>query len=267
MYDLPGQTLEGFQDELATLVGHYQPDEIDAFGTVYLPYRPLHKLILDGRVPQPGDVWQLLAMREHLYDYLLASGYHNTIAETYSRHDERTVYQTAHCARQDIIGIGCAARSNLKDMVSINPDRLDVWMKNVDELGASTRTLQPIGRAGVFDRIMVMFPRYKELRKDLFFGFSDVPQFEKVKAVLDHHVQVGCVTEQEDRWVVDKLGVLWHGNLQTDYMNHTLNLKGKVLLRVISEDEANFGKKDRFAVNLATKFIAKHIDKYPKLMK
>ena len=84
MYDLPGQTLDGFQDELATLVNHYQPDEIDAFGTVYLPYRPLHKLILDGRVPQPGDVWQLLAMREHLYDYLLASGYHNTIAETYA---------------------------------------------------------------------------------------------------------------------------------------------------------------------------------------
>jgi coproporphyrinogen III oxidase-like Fe-S oxidoreductase len=267
MYDLPGQTLDGFQDELRVLVNQYRPDEIDAFGTVYLPYRPLHKLILDGRVPQPGDIWQLLAMREHLYDYLLASGYHNTIAETYSRQDQRSVYQTAHCARQDIIGIGCAARSNVKDMVSINPDRLDVWMKNVDELGASTRTLQPIGRAGVFDRIMVMFPRYKELSKHLFFGFADVPQFEKVKDILEEHVKLGCVTELEDRWVVNKLGVIWHGNLQTDYMNHALNLKGKVLLRVISEDEANFARKERFAVNMATKFIAKHIDKYPKLMK
>jgi coproporphyrinogen III oxidase-like Fe-S oxidoreductase len=267
MFDLPGQTLEGFQQELTELVTHYAPDEIDAFGTVYLPYRPLHKLILDGRVPQPGDIWQLLAMREHLYDYLAASGYHNNIAETYGRHDERTVYQTAHCARQDIIGIGCAARSNIKDMVSINPDKLEVWMKNVDERGISTRTLQSIGRAGVFDRIMVMFPRYKELKKSLFQSFADVPQFAKVKGILDHHIEVGCVEDRGDRWVVNKLGVLWHGNLQTDYMNHALNLKGKVLLRVISEDEANFAKKERFAVNVATKFISKHIDKYPKLMK
>ena len=267
MYDLPGQTLAGFQEELATLVSHYAPDEIDAFGTVYLPYRPLHKLILDGRVAQPGDIWQLLAMREHLYDYLLASGYHNTIAETYARHDERSVYQTAHCARQDIIGIGCAARSNVKDMVSINPDKLEVWMKNIDELGMSTRTLQSIGRAGVFDRMMVMFPRYKELSKSLFNSFADVPQWHQAKAILDEHIRTGCVVERDDRWVVSKLGVIWHGNLQTDYMHHALNLKGKVLLRVISEAEHDFAKKQRFSVNVATKFIAKHIDKYPKLMK
>jgi coproporphyrinogen III oxidase-like Fe-S oxidoreductase len=267
MYDLPGQTLDGFQGELDTLVARYAPHEIDAFGTVYLPYRPLHKLIIDGRVPQPGDIWQLLAMREHLYDFLLGSGYHNTIAETYSRHQERTVYQTAHCARQDIIGIGCAARSNVKDMVSINPDKLDVWMKNVDELGVSTRTLQPIGRPGVFDRIMVMFPRYKHLSKRLFDSFADVPQWPKHKAILAEHIRTGCVVERDDCYEVTKLGVIWHGNLQTDYMNHALNLKGKVLLRVISEDEENFAKKQRFAVNVATKFIAKHVDKYPKLMK
>ena len=114
---------------------------------------------------------------------------------------------------------------------------------------------------------MVMFPRFKELDKRLFYSFSEVPQFAKVKEILDEHVKVGCVDELEDRWVVNKLGVVWHGNLQTDYMNHALNLKGKVLLRVISENEADFGKKERFAVNVATKFIAKHIEKYPKLMK
>jgi coproporphyrinogen III oxidase-like Fe-S oxidoreductase len=267
MYDLPGQTLAGFEEELSTLVARYAPDEIDAFGTVYLPYRPLHKLILDGRVPQPGDIWQLLAMREHLFDFLHASGYHNTIAETYARHDQRTVYQTAHCGRQDIIGVGCAARSNVKDMVSINPDKLEVWMKNLDEGGLSTRTLQSIGRAGVFDRLMVMFPRYKEISKALLSSFADVPQFDKVKEILAGHIKAGCVEEREDRYVVNKLGVIWHGNLQTDYMNHALNLKGKVLLRVISEEEESFAKKERFAVNVATKFIAKHIDKYPKLMK
>src|SRR5205814_8385723 len=85
---------------------------------------------------------------------------------------------------------------------------------------------------------------------DLFQSFSDVPQFAKVKAILDEHVTLGCVDELPDRWVVNKLGVIWHGNLQTDYMNHALNLKGKVLLRVISEDEANFAKKERFAVNV-----------------
>ncbi|WP_257458965.1 coproporphyrinogen-III oxidase family protein [Archangium lipolyticum] len=267
MYDLPGQSLVGFQEELATLVAHYRPDEIDAFGTVYLPYRPLHKLILDGRVPQPGSIWQLLRMREHLYDYLLENGYHNTIAETYSRKPQRSMYQTAHCARQDIIGIGCAARGNIKDMVSINPDKVDVWMNNIDQYGASTQTLQSIGRGGVLDRIMVMFPRYKELSKELLARYSDVEHFEQVEDVLRSHIEVGCVEEQEDRYVVNKLGVIWHGNLQTDYMERSLNLQGKVLLKVISEKESHFDREDRFKVNKATRFIAKHIDKYPKLMK
>jgi coproporphyrinogen III oxidase-like Fe-S oxidoreductase len=267
MYDLPGQTLDGFQGELELLVSRYNPDEIDAFGTVYLPYRPLHKLILDGRVPQPGSIWQLLQMREHLYDYLLAQGYNNTIAETYARRTRRSVYQTAHCARQDIIGVGCAARSNIKDMVSINPDKLDVWKANLDAHGVSTQTLQSIGRPGVFDRIMVMFPRYKELSKSLFESFSDVPHFAATRATLRAHIAAGCVEEQADRYVVNKLGVIWHGNLQTDYMKHVLNLQGKVLLRVISEDEDKFAREQRFKVNVATKFIAKHIDKYPKLMK
>lgn len=267
MYDLPGQTYEGFREELETLTREYDPDEIDAFGTVYLPYRPLHKLILDGRVDQPGSIWNLLRMREHLYDFLTENGYHNVIAETYSKHPHRTVYQTAHCARQDIVGVGCAARGNVKDMVSINPSDIDEWQKNIDEYGVSTQTMQSIGKNGVLDRIMVMFPRYRELTKDLLNRFSDVEHFEKVLGVLERHIEAGVVEDKGDRYVTNKLGTVWHGNLQTDYMRHVTNVKLKMLLHVISEKEEQFDRPERFKVNAATKFIAKHTDKYPRLMK
>lgn len=149
MFDLPGQTLKGFQQELDVMMRDFRPDELDAYGTVYLPYRALHKLIVQEKRPQPGNMWQLLQMREYLYDFMTAHGYHNTIAETWSKSAKRTQYQTAHCARQNIIGIGTAARSNFKDMVGINPEKVDTWMKNIDEHGVSTETLQTIGREGV----------------------------------------------------------------------------------------------------------------------
>src|SRR5215510_4925644 len=114
MFDLPGQTLEGFQHELDIMMRDFQPDELDAYGTIYLPYRALHKLIVQEKRPQPGNMWQLLQMREYLYDFMTAHGYNNTIAETWSTKTERTQYQTAHCARQNSIGVGTAARSNFK---------------------------------------------------------------------------------------------------------------------------------------------------------
>jgi coproporphyrinogen III oxidase-like Fe-S oxidoreductase len=267
MFDLPGQTLKGFQEELDIMMREFRPDELDAYGTVYLPYRALHKLIVQEKRPQPGNMWQLLQMREYLYDFMTAHGYHNTIAETWSRNKERTQYQTAHCARQNIIGIGTAARSNLKDMVSINPEKVDRWMKNIDEHGVSSETLQTIGREGVLERIMVMFPRYKELTKKYLAEFSDAPNFEKMKSILRRHVEAGVVDEHEDRFTINKLGVIWICNLQTDYMRPSFNMLGKVLIKVLSDKPKNFGCQERFRVNPLTQFIANNIDRYPKLMK
>ena len=268
MYDLPGQTLQGFADELTELVDVYSPDEIDAFGTVYLPYRPLHKLIIEGRVDQPGDGWQLLQMREQLYDYLLERGYHNTIAETYAKSRHKSKYQTAHCARQDIVAIGCAGRGNLKDMVCINPSDVSEWKKNIDEYGYSTSTLQSIGRDGVLERIMAMFPRYLYLEKARLHSFKDASSYNTMVKVLRDHIKRGVVEEHEDSYSVNKLGVLWHGNMQTEYMLPRANLRGRMLLNVLTEDpRKKASQKPRFAVNAATRFIAENIDKYPKLMK
>lgn len=268
MYDLPGQTLEGFQSELAELVDTYDPTEIDTFTTMYLPYRPLHKLIMDGRVAQPGTPWQLLAMREHIYDYLTERGYHNTIAETWSKHADRSVYQTAHCARQDIVGVGCAARGNLKDMVSINPEKVDDWQRNVDERGISSETLQSIGTDGVLDRIMVMFPRYKELSKELLARYGqDVSDFDRVMEVLSRHMDAGVIDDEGDRYTVNKLGVLWHGNLQTDYLRHTLNEQGEQIIEHLTEWSKDFDNENRFHVTPQTIYIETNDEKYPRLMK
>jgi len=267
MFDLPGQTLKGFQEELDIMMRDFRPDELDAYGTVYLPYRALHKLIVQEKRPQPGNMWQLLHMREYLYDFMTAHGYNNTIAETWSTKKERTQYQTAHCARQNIIGVGTAARSNLKDMVSINPDKIDRWMKNIDDHGVSTETLQSIGREGVLERVMVMFPRYKELTKTYLDEFSDAKNYGKMKTILRKHVDAGVVEEHDDRYTINKLGVIWICNLQTDYMRPSFNTLGKVLIKVLSDKPKNFGCEERFTVNPLTQFIANNIERYPKLMK
>jgi coproporphyrinogen III oxidase-like Fe-S oxidoreductase len=245
----------------------FQPDELDAYGTVYLPYRALHKLIVQEKRPQPGNMWQLLHMREYLYDFMTAHGYTNTIAETWSKNPERTQYQTAHCARQNIIGVGTAARSNFKDMVSINPEKIETWMKNIDEHGVSTETLQSIGREGVLERIMVMFPRYKELSKAYLAEFRDASNFDTMCGILDKHVAAGVVDEHDDRYTINKLGVIWICNLQTDYMRPSFNMLGKVLIKVLSDKPKNFGCEQRFKVNPLTQFIANNVDRYPKLMK
>ena len=267
MFDLPGQTFDGFQQELDTMMREFQPDELDAYGTVYLPYRALHKLIVQEKRPQPGNAWQLLKMREYLYDFMTAHGYHNTIAETWSKKSERTQYQTAHCARQNIIGVGTAARSNFKDMVGINPDKVDTWMKNIDEHGVSTETLQSIGREGVLERLMVMFPRYKELLKRDLDSFRDAKNFDRLHGILKSHIDAGVVDEHDDRYTVNKLGVIWICNLQTDYMRPSFNMLGNVLVNVLSEKKKNFDSEQRFKVNPLTQFIANNIEKYPKLMK
>jgi hypothetical protein len=152
-------------------------------------------------------------------------------------------------------------------MVSINPEKVDRWMKNIDEHGVSTETLQTIGREGVLERVMVMFPRYKELTKQYLAEFSDAPNFEKMKSILRRHVEAGVVDEHEDRFTINKLGVVWVCNLQTDYMRPSFNMLGKVLIKVLSDKPKNFGCQERFTVNPLTQFIANNIDRYPKLMK
>ena len=267
MFDLPGQTFEGFQKELDIMMSDFRPDELDAYGTVYLPYRALHKMIVQEKRPQPGTVWQLLQMREYLYDFMTRHGYNNTIAETWSTSEVRTQYQTAHCARQNIIGIGAGARSNLKDMVSINPEKVDRWMKNIDDYGVSTENLQSIGREGVLERLMVMFPRYKKITKDQLAEFSDTKNFKKLYGILQRHIDLGVVEEHDDSYTINKLGVIWICNLQTDYMRPSFNMLGSVLTKVLSEKPKNFDNEERFKVNPLTQFIANNIDKYPKLMK
>jgi hypothetical protein len=140
-------------------------------------------------------------------------------------------------------------------------------MKNIDDHGVSTETMQSIGREGVLERIMVMFPRYKELKKDYFQSFSDAKNFGKMKSILKKHIDVGVVEEHADRYTINKLGVIWICNLQTDYMKPSFNTLGKVLIKVLSEKPKNFGNEERFHVNPLTQFIANNIEKYPKLMK
>src|SRR5438093_6653705 len=152
-------------------------------------------------------------------------------------------------------------------MVSINPEKVDRWMKNIDEHGVSTENLQSIGREGILERIMVMFPRYKELTKEYLEEFSDTGNFGKMKSILRSHIQAGVVEEHADRYTINKLGVIWICNLQTDFMRPSFNLLGKVLTKALSEKPKNFDNEVRFKVYRLTTFIANNIEKYPKLMK
>ena len=267
MFNHPGQTFEQMVEDLAQVVAEFQPTELDTYNTIYVPYRPLHKLVIKGKVPQPANIRELMRMREHLYDTLLANGYHNTIAETYSKRPERTEYQKSHCARQDIVGIGIGARGNLKDMVSINPATREEWMKNIDEHGYSTQTLQSIGLDGVLKRIMVMWPRYMDLDRKIFEGFSEVKSYQTFQRILAHHTELGVCVEDESGWHMNKLGVLWHPNLQWDYMHPDLNVWGKVIGNHFSEKKKNWDDEERFKITVTTRFMDYFTDKYPRLMK
>jgi hypothetical protein len=114
---------------------------------------------------------------------------------------------------------------------------------------------------------MVMFPRYKELTKHYLAEFADAKNFEKMKGIVRDHVDAGVVEEHDDRYTINKLGVIWICNLQTDYMKPSFNTLGKVLIKVLSEKPKNFDNEKRFRVNPLTQFIANNVEKYPKLMK
>jgi len=267
MFNHPGQTLEEMMADLDRIIHEYRPTELDTYNTIYVPYRPLHKLVLKGKVPQPANIRTLLKMREYMYDALTGNGYHNTIAETYSKRPERSQYQRAHCARQDIIGIGVGARGNFKDMVSINPATTEEWMSALDERRYSTNTLQTIGRDGVLKRIMVMWPRYMTLSKQLFDSFSDVKSFKVMRRILDQHLELGVCDETPDEYRMNKLGVLWHPNMQWEYMNPDLNIWGKVIGNHFGESKRNWDGKERFRRTPTVRFMDYFTDKYPKLMK
>jgi hypothetical protein len=140
-------------------------------------------------------------------------------------------------------------------------------MQNIDDHGVSTETIQGIGREGVLERIMVMFPRYKELTKAYLAEFSDAKNYQNMLSILEKHIRAGVVEDHGDRYTINKLGVIWICNLQTDYMKPSFNMLGKVLIKVLSEKPKNFGCQERFKVNPLTQFIANNIDRYPKLMK
>lgn len=268
MYNFPGQSLLDFEKDLKSIVEDFSPTEIDAYNLVYLPYRPLHKLILKGKFPQPANMIELLKMREFVYDYLLDSGYHNTISETYSKHSHVSEYQKAHCARHDIMGVGVAARGNLNDFVSINPATTKQWMKNIDVFkGPSTQTLQDIGKDGVFYRIMTMWPRYKELDKNLLETYSDVKSYNKLMKIFERHKRLNIVDEKDDKYIINKLGVIWHPNMQLDYMSINMNLWGKVLFKHFTEKKKTWDRKLRYKTTYITRFMDYFTEKYPKLMK
>ncbi len=267
MFNHPGQTFQEMVEDLDQILKSFQPTELDTYNTIYVPYRPLHKLVLKGKVPQPANIRELMRMREHLYDTLLAAGYHNTIAETYSKRPHRTQYQTAHCARQDIVGIGIGARGNLKDMVSINPASREEWKQNIDERGYSTQTLQAIGRDGVLKRIMVMWPRYMSLNKGLLESFADVKSYPAFRRILARHVELGVCNETPTSFEMNKLGVLWHPNMQWDYMHPDLNIWGKAIGNHFSEKERHWDDSQRFQQTITTRFMDYFTDKYPRLMK
>jgi oxygen-independent coproporphyrinogen-3 oxidase len=267
MFNHPGQTLEEMMADLDRIIHEFQPTELDTYNTIYVPYRPLHKLVLKGKVPQPANIRTLLQMREYMYDALTSNGYHNTIAETYSKRSERSEYQRAHCARQDIIGIGVGARGNFKDMVSINPGTTEEWMSGLDARPYSTNTLQTIGRDGVLKRIMVMWPRYMTLNKQLFESFSDVKSYKSMCKILAQHLELGVCEETADEYRMNKLGVLWHPNMQWDYMHPDMNIWGKVIGNHFGEPKRNWDAKERFERTPMVRFMDHFTDKYPKLMK
>jgi coproporphyrinogen III oxidase-like Fe-S oxidoreductase len=267
MFNHPGQTFEQMKEDLDRVIHEYQPTELDTYNTIYVPYRPLHKLVLKGKVPQPANIRELLRMREYLYDALSDNGYHNPIAETYSKKPERTQYQTAHCARQDIIGIGVGARGNFKDMVSINPATTEAWTAALDERRYSTQTLQTIGRDGVLKRIMVMWPRYMTLSKRLFESFADVKSYAGMRRILQRHLERGVCVEHEHEYRMTKLGVLWHPNMQWDYMHPDLNIWGRVIGNHFGEPKRRWDQKERFQRTPTVRVMDYFTDKFPKLMK
>ncbi len=268
MFNHPDQPFDDVVKDIQKVIECYNPTEIDVYNTIYVPYQPLHKRVMKGLIPQPANIFELLKMREYIYDYLLNKGYNNTISETYSKNKKRTQYQTAHCGRQDILGIGVAARGNLKGMVSINPSTIDQWIKNIDDNdGPSTDNLQKIGRDGVLHRLMTMWPRYKEMKKTYLEGFSDVKSFKRMKKILEKHLELKVIEETKDAYIINKLGVLWNPNLQWDYMSNRLNIWGLMIKKHFAEQRKNWGSKIRFKRTFATRFIDYFTDKYPRLMK
>jgi hypothetical protein len=121
--------------------------------------------------------------------------------------------------------------------------------------------------SGVLDRLMVMFPRFKEIDKSLLEQFKDCDRYEPAMKILAAHIAAGCAVDEGDKYTINKMGVVWHGNLQTDYMSHTLNTQGKMLLKCISDKKKHFARDVRFGTNFVTKFILGNPELFPLLMK
>lgn len=266
MYHLPGQTLQAFQDELKFVVDTYHPEYIDAYTCVYLPYRALHRRIIKNKVDQPTNVWELLKMREYLCDFMEEKGYYNPNSETYSKNSNiPSHYQNGQMGLEDVIPFGLAARGYFKDMANINPQKLEEYMKNIDESGVSSKTLQSIGRNGVFNRIMIMWPRCKTLSKKILEDYKDVKDYDLLCNILKRHIKLGLVNENKDNYSLNKLGVIWHGNMQNEYMNHELNpIKKFAINKGFTLKKKDFHRNDFIVSNSANSIMWATRRQYPR---
>jgi coproporphyrinogen III oxidase-like Fe-S oxidoreductase len=196
-------------------------------------------------------------MREFIHNYLTEEGYNNVLSETYSQFDKPSSYHEGRCNHEDIIPVGVASQGSFKDMRTVNPSSIDLWMKNIQQYGVSTQTLQSVGRNGEFLRNMVMFPRYKKISKKYIQSFRDVKDYNRIIKIIKKHIDLSLVEEHENYYSVTDLGVIWYGNLQRDYVNHQLNLKGKVGLNMVSYPKKHFDRKDRIDMNPIAKLFYK----------
>ncbi|HYQ42684.1 MAG TPA: hypothetical protein VER11_11975, partial [Polyangiaceae bacterium] len=110
-------------------------------------------------------------------------------------------------------------------------------------------------------------PRYMTLSKQLFESFSDVKSYKVMRRILQRHVELGVCDETPDEYRMNKLGVLWHPNLQWEYMNPDLNIWGKVIGNHFGESQRNWDNEERFQRTPTVRFMDYFTDKYPKLMK
>ena len=105
------------------------------------------------------------------------------------------------------------------------------------------------------------------LNKSLLESFADVESFPTMLGILEHHVQKGVCEEAPDEYRMNKLGVLWHANMQWDYMHPDLNIWGRVIGGHFGERKNHWDDAERFKRTRAVRFIDYFTDKYPKLMK
>lgn len=246
MYNLPGQSFEDFKEELDILVHHYQPDSLDAFPTIYVPFSRLYNLIASGVRKQPACIWELLKMKEYLYDYLLTNGYQNLFSTAYAKKEfKHSSFHKGAYGIEDVITVGIGAFGSIKNMATVNPLDLTTWMKNIDEYGVSTETIQPLSDELYLIKTMVLFPRINKLSKSELYKHEKTRGFAKMLSILNSQIAKGLVIEKDDEYETTSLGLIWYSSLQVDYLRDILNKNGTDLVALLSYPSSAFGNSSR----------------------